>query len=145
MTSFYTIAKLFAQLPPSPLKHQKVFIYTGNGLTNILSPGLMDLGANKNAAAYIIETAAYSYGKVGKGEKGLWYWADERLENGWTIPGTSGDGHANHFWELANHKEQGPWNQTFVTGKGYKNFDSRFDKKVVSWEKILAQIRAAQA
>jgi hypothetical protein len=34
----------------------------------------------------------------------------------------SGEGHAKHFLELTEGKEQGPWQQTFVSGDGYKDF-----------------------
>jgi len=135
VTSFYAVAQRFAVLPPSP--HPKCFIYTGNGTTKIICPAVFGLGVSKNAASYIIETAAYSYGKAGKGEKGFWYWADERREDGLFTPKTNGDGHADLFWELVNKKEQGPWNQTFVPGKGYVDFDKQRDKEVFLWETII--------
>lgn len=34
----------------------------------------------------------------------------------------SGEGHAKHYIELAESEKQGPWQQTFVTGEGYKRF-----------------------
>jgi hypothetical protein len=51
------------------------------------------------------------------------YYADERKEDGAPI-GTaiSGSAHANFYYELAQRKEQGPWDATFVEGKGYVDF-----------------------
>lgn len=34
----------------------------------------------------------------------------------------SGPGHAEHYLMLAESKEQLPWLQTFVSGKGYQDF-----------------------
>jgi len=34
----------------------------------------------------------------------------------------SGEAHAQHYVELIEGKEQGPWQQTFVAGKGYHRF-----------------------
>jgi hypothetical protein len=33
-----------------------------------------------------------------------------------------GDAHGKMYLELAEEKEQGPWQQTFVKNVGYKNF-----------------------
>jgi hypothetical protein len=33
-----------------------------------------------------------------------------------------GDAHGKMYLELAEGNEQGPWQQTFVKGVGYKNF-----------------------
>jgi hypothetical protein len=50
------------------------------------------------------------------------YYGDERKPDG--APGfqIDGDAHGKLYLELAEGKEQGPWQQTFVTGVGYKNF-----------------------
>jgi hypothetical protein len=34
----------------------------------------------------------------------------------------SGSAHATFYYELAQRKEQGPWDATFVEGKGYIDF-----------------------
>jgi hypothetical protein len=51
------------------------------------------------------------------------YYADQRKADGDPI-GTaiSGLAHANFYYELAQRKEQGPWDATFVEGKGYVDF-----------------------
>lgn len=36
----------------------------------------------------------------------------------------SGENHAEFYYELASKKEQGPWDATFVGGKGYVNFSA---------------------
>jgi hypothetical protein len=137
LISFYTVAKLFSELPSSP--HNKVFIYTGNACISLVIPTFMSLGVVKNAAAYVIESAAASYGKEGNGEKGFWYFGDERKASGQCISGApvSGEGHADFYWELANKREQGPWNATFVTGDGYVDFDSQRDRP----SKTVAQLQ----
>jgi len=51
------------------------------------------------------------------------YFADQRKADGAPI-GTdlSGQAHADFYYELAQNKEQGPWDATFVEGKGYVDF-----------------------
>ncbi len=36
----------------------------------------------------------------------------------------SGEAHADLYLQLSEGKSQGPWQQTFVKGVGYKNFAS---------------------
>jgi hypothetical protein len=51
------------------------------------------------------------------------YYADERKEDGApAYAAISGEAHARHYVELAEGKEQGPWQQTFVGGQGYRRF-----------------------
>jgi hypothetical protein len=51
------------------------------------------------------------------------YYADERKEDGSPASmAISGEAHAEHYIDLAEGKEQGPWHQTFVGGQGYKKF-----------------------
>jgi hypothetical protein len=51
------------------------------------------------------------------------YYADERKEDGTPVyREISGEAHATHYLELAEGEEQGPWQQTFVRGQGYKSF-----------------------
>jgi hypothetical protein len=51
------------------------------------------------------------------------YYADERNEDASPMyTGLSGDGHAALYAGLAENTEQLPWQQTFVTGSGYKKF-----------------------
>jgi hypothetical protein len=63
-----------------------------------------------------------------RGSKGLtlsnlrFYYADERKPNGgYAIP-VSGEAAGEFYPELAEGTEQGPWEQTFVKGKGYVKF-----------------------
>lgn len=51
------------------------------------------------------------------------YYADERTETGDPVFGdVDGDAHGDFFLQLAEKKEQGPWEATFVKGKGYVKF-----------------------
>jgi hypothetical protein len=51
------------------------------------------------------------------------YYVDERKDSGApAYADISGEGHGDYYAELAEHKTQGPWLQTFVTGKGYRDF-----------------------
>lgn len=51
------------------------------------------------------------------------YYADERKADGSAAyMDLSGEGHGEHYLHLAEGKEQDPWQQTFVKGKGYKDF-----------------------
>jgi hypothetical protein len=51
------------------------------------------------------------------------YYADERKADG-SSAGTAIDGpaHGELYIELAESTSQGPWQQTFVKGVGYKSF-----------------------
>ena len=93
----------------------------------------------------MVETAAHVYGKEGAGEKGFWYFADERFEGGQPMMNfIDGKAHAEHLWTLTNLRCQGPWNQTFVKGKGYVSFpDTVPDKKVVGLQDFFD--KAAEA
>ncbi|KAH8583297.1 hypothetical protein B0O99DRAFT_657369 [Bisporella sp. PMI_857] len=82
----------FAELPSSA---SKTFIYTGNILNTTITP-------------------AYGSG---------FYYADERKKDGAPAYGDiDGDAHAKLYVGLAEGKTQGPWQQTFVKGVGYKAF-----------------------
>ena len=51
------------------------------------------------------------------------YYADERKADGSpAYSGISGEAHGKFYLQLAEGKEQGPWQQTFVGGVGYKQF-----------------------
>lgn len=51
------------------------------------------------------------------------YYADERQEDGQPVYNNlNGEAHAQHYVDLIESKEQGPWQQTFVGGKGYQAF-----------------------
>ncbi|KAL8990686.1 MAG: hypothetical protein Q9169_008062 [Polycauliona sp. 2 TL-2023] len=106
----------FKDLPDSA---SKTFVYTGNALNTTTMGPLLDLGVGKSATAHIIESAAVAYA-----EKGFkFYYADERKEDG-SPAGQNIDGkaHADLYVHLSEGKEQGPWQQTFVKGLGYKKF-----------------------
>jgi hypothetical protein len=107
----------FRTLPSSVLK---TFIYTGNCLNNVVMPVLLHLGVGKEGAAHMIESAVQGYGKEGF----RFYYADERFEDGRSIfLDIGGQAHADFYWELATGKEQGPWEATFVKGRGYVDFE----------------------
>ena len=103
---------------------------------SMVVPETFSLGAGKNAAAYVIETAAAVYGS-----KYQFYYADERLGTGMPVM-TSLDGkaHADFYWELAGRMTQGPWDATFVKGVGYVKFEAERDRKVVRVDALMANI-----
>ncbi|KAM5373885.1 hypothetical protein ACJZ2D_006714 [Fusarium nematophilum] len=106
----------FEGLPESA---SRTFIYTGN-CTNV-SPlvVLMGSGAGKSATAHIIQCAAEAYSS--KGFK--FYYADERNADGSpAYQAIDGPAHGKFYTELAGGSSQGPWQQTFVKGVGYKKF-----------------------
>ncbi|KAH8725389.1 hypothetical protein GQ44DRAFT_681122 [Phaeosphaeriaceae sp. PMI808] len=109
--------KGFEQLPESA---SRTFIYTGNILNNdITIAPLMSLGVGKSATAHMIHSASKTY--ADRGFK--FYYADERADDGSPMySNISGEAHAKQYIELAESKEQGPWQQTFVSGKGYTKF-----------------------
>lgn len=103
--------KGFATLSSGP----KVFIYTGNGFPTSIVPEHPGLGSGKAASAYLIETAANALI-----DDSRWYFADERLPSGKPVmTDLSGEAHGDTYYELATSNKQGPWNYTFVKGKGY--------------------------
>lgn len=55
-----------------------------------------------------------------------WYYVDERKADGSAIYKVDGDAHGKLMLELAEAKTQGPWLQTFISGVGYKSFDSLY-------------------
>ncbi|CAI7586253.1 unnamed protein product [Penicillium palitans] len=108
----------FEQLPDH---RSKTFIYTGNilNLTHIAS--LLDLGVGKSATAHIIRSAAAAYSDRGF----KFYYADERYADGApAYSAVNGEAHGRFYAELAEHKFQGPWQQTFVKDIGYKDFSA---------------------
>ena len=127
-TSFTKVA---ASLP-------KVFIYTGNMCSKLVVPEGLTLGVGKNAMAYAIQIAAETYGIKGKGEKGFWYFADQRFEDGAPVMGFVNDeAHAEYYWDLVQEKEQGPWNNTFVKGKGYRRFEGELERGFKGMSELL--------
>ena len=148
-TSAYAAAaaavKSFSKLSESKSKYNRAFIYTGSMFSSVIMPEGLTLGTGKVAAAYLIETAAHVYGKEGKGEKGFWYFADERFEGGESMmTHIDGENHAKYYWTLANERTQKPWNQTFVKGKGYVSFkDTVADKKVIGLMEFMDNANAA--
>ncbi|KAF2731141.1 putative short chain type dehydrogenase [Polyplosphaeria fusca] len=107
----------FAQLPASAAR---TFIYTGNVLNVAILPKFLSAGVGKSGAAHMIWTASDAY--KDRGYK--FYYADERKPDGSPKYRIDGDAHAKLYWELANGETQGPWMQTFVSGEGYKQFDT---------------------
>ena len=96
------------------------------------------MGTGKNAMAYVIQTAAEAYGVQGKGEKGFWYFADERFGDGTPkMAAIDGEAHGDYYWDLVNQEKQGPWNHTFVKGKGYKKFEPELSRGVVGMMELV--------
>lgn len=55
--------------------------------------------------------------------KRRFYYADERKADGTpAYSKISGEAHGKFYADLAEHKSQGPWQQTFVKDVGYKHF-----------------------
>ncbi len=122
----------FAKLSSGP----KVFIYTGNGLPTTIIPELPGLGAGKAAAAYLIETAANALK-----DDSHWYFADERFADGKAVMSyLSGEAHSEAFYELAMRKSQGPWNYTFVKGKGYLKCSDTVDHAFITQAELFANL-----
>ena len=126
----------FAQLPASAAK---TFIYTGNIMNTTIIPPLLDLGVGKAASAHIIQNAAAAYKDRGYKYVSFvlsllsalliddyrFYYGDQRKADGAPVYSEiDGDAHAKLYLELAEGKEQGPWQQTFVSGIGYKDFSA---------------------
>ncbi|KAH8674945.1 hypothetical protein BGZ61DRAFT_361029 [Ilyonectria robusta] len=107
----------FAKLPSSA---SKTFIYTGNILNTTVMGPLLDLGVGKSATAHIIQSAAAAY--KDRGYK--FYYADERKPDGSAAFSVDGEAHGKFYVELAEGESQGPWQQAFVKGVGYKDFSS---------------------
>ena len=106
----------FAKLPADV---RKTFILTGNCLNTMVMPALLNLGVSKSAAAHMIQASAQSYADKGY----QFYYGDERTPEGKPVMNNvNGEGHADFYWELSQRKEQGPWDATFVSGKGYADF-----------------------
>ena len=63
---------------------------------------------------------------VSKGtDSDRFYYGDQRKADGTAVYNAiDGDGHAKLYLELAEGKTQGPWQQTFVSGTGYKDFSA---------------------
>ena len=140
-TSAYTAAssaasafsKVSSSLP-------KVFIYTGNMCSHLIVPEAFSMGVGKNAMAYVIQTAAETYGIKGKGQKGFWYFADERFPDGTSkMAHVDGEAHGEHYWHLVNQESQGPWNNTFVKGKGYKQFEGNLSRGVMGMMDLVGK------
>lgn len=54
------------------------------------------------------------------------YYADERQADGSPMgKNIGGENHGDFYYELANKKEQGPWDATFTLGKGYVDFGAK--------------------
>ncbi|CAK7213768.1 hypothetical protein SBRCBS47491_001917 [Sporothrix bragantina] len=96
------------------------FIYTGNATSQTPFPPLAGLSIGKSATAALIQTLI---GSPHKGEHSRYYYADERKADG-SLAGAALDGeaHAAIYTALAKQPTQGPWQQTFVKGEGYKKF-----------------------
>ncbi|KAF4626633.1 hypothetical protein G7Y89_g11523 [Cudoniella acicularis] len=100
----------------------KTFIYTGNSLNLVPLPIVLHTGMGKAGAAHLIEGSALAYKKEGF----RFYYTDERFEDGGSVfMDIDGQAHADFYYELVRRKDQGPWEATFVKGKGYVDFDGK--------------------
>ena len=108
--------------------------------SSLIVPEVFSMGVGKNAMAYVIQIAAESYGIQGKGEKGFWYFADQRFEDGASVMAhVDGKAHAEYYWHLVSQKTQGAWNSTFVKGKGYRQFDPELRREVAGMGQLIQQ------
>ena len=74
-----------------------------------------------------MESAARALGDPGKSN---WYFADERFANGYPVMmKLNGEAHGEMYYKMTTEPKQGPWNYTFVKGKGYVRFDDVVDHK----------------
>lgn len=141
-TAAHEAAKCFAELPQD-FQHGRTFIYTGNMMSNLIVPETFSLGAGKCAMAYVIETAANVYASQGQsGSKGTWYYGNEMTAEGQSVMSKiSGEAHAERYWALANNGgKQEPWNDTFVKGEGYKDFESKWDRPLKRVSELMKQV-----
>ncbi|KAK5682527.1 hypothetical protein LTS10_005655 [Elasticomyces elasticus] len=124
-SAYLSIKEAVASFRTLPSEAAKAFFYTGNCLnTGPLDGkllGMMTSGVGKSGAAFMIQTAANSYG--GQGMK--FYYVDERTPEGKPAisPYVDGPGHAEFFIQLAEGTAgKVPALATFVTDKGYTSF-----------------------
>jgi hypothetical protein len=123
----------FEHLPASA---SKTFIFTGNIMNQTIILPLFSNGVGKAASAHIIQSAAAAYSDRGykyvflisisplkKLIEYRFYYADERNDDGSPAYGNvDGPAHGEHYLHLSEGQSQGPWQQTFVKGIGYKRF-----------------------
>ncbi|KAF5701325.1 short-chain dehydrogenase [Fusarium mundagurra] len=103
----------------APSSPTPTYIYTGNIRNEMRIPSLMSLEVRKTAAAWFNEVASTSY----KDQGFKFYYADERKADGTPMySGATPKGHAQFDVDLAEGQEQEAWQQTFVSGQGYKKF-----------------------
>ncbi|KAF3076712.1 hypothetical protein CFAM422_001828 [Trichoderma lentiforme] len=108
--------KSFATLPP---ESSRTFIYTGNKLPFMVVRPLLSQGVGKAGAAHLMHYLAEDNKEFGY----KFYFADERKIDGDPVyAAIDGPAHAAFYTELAKKKTQGPWNATFVKGRGYVAF-----------------------
>ncbi|KAL6803397.1 NAD(P)-binding protein [Trichoderma sp. SZMC 28013] len=109
--------KGFAELPPDA---SKTFIYTSNKLHIMTLEPLISMGMGKSASAHMIHYLSEVYRSSGY----KFYHTDERESDGEpAYDNLDAEAHANYYIQLVEEKDQGPWNATFVKGKGYVKFD----------------------
>ncbi|UKZ54309.1 hypothetical protein TrVGV298_008117 [Trichoderma virens] len=108
--------KSFALLQP---ESSKTFIYTGNKLPFMVVRPLLSQGVGKAGSAHLMHYLAEEHKDSGY----KFYFADERKPDGDPVySDIDGPAHAAFYTELAKQKAQGPWNATFVKGRGYVEF-----------------------
>jgi hypothetical protein len=73
------------------------------------------------------------------------YFVDERTADGSSpFQGLNGQAHAEEFYSLATRGDQGPWEYTFVAGKGYVDFEGGIGT-VPDMRGIEERVAAAEA
>ncbi|KAL7807425.1 hypothetical protein V8C26DRAFT_439338 [Trichoderma gracile] len=108
--------KSFAILPP---ESSRAFIYTGNKQHLMVIPPLLSQGVGKSGSAHLLHYLSEEHKESGY----RFYFADERKPDGSPVYGAiSGPAHGSFYTQLATQKAQGPWNATFVKGRGYVAF-----------------------
>ncbi|CRG89982.1 hypothetical protein PISL3812_07022 [Talaromyces islandicus] len=117
-SAFVAAQQAVASFEKLPGSASRTFIYTGNLLNTGPMAPLLDLGVGKSATAHIIHSAANAY----KDQGFKFYYVDERKPDGSAAFTIDGEAHGKIFTELAEGTTQGPWQQTFVKGVGYKSF-----------------------
>ncbi|KAK4071977.1 hypothetical protein Trihar35433_4041 [Trichoderma harzianum] len=110
LSNAYNVEDVFTQVR-SKLGIPSVVVY---------NEPLISMGMGKSASAHMIHYLSEVYRSSGY----KFYHTDERESNGEpAYDKLDAEAHSNYYVELAEGKDQGPWNATFVKGKGYVKFD----------------------
>ncbi|KAL7929215.1 hypothetical protein V8C35DRAFT_200978 [Trichoderma chlorosporum] len=112
----------------------KAFIYTGNKQPFMIVRPLLSVGVGKAGAAHLIHYLSEEY----KDQGFKFYFADERKEDGTPVyADIDGVAHAKFYMHLIEGRIQGPWNATFVKGKGYVPFSETIIQEAVDLSALV--------